>query len=368
MIRLVFIVVILSILFLAWSTASKQAYRLHTHLKTMPHNKCPLTFHADSLVSCHEETDARCQACDENEPRLCIEVTDRSPYKYKLPHSSKELAVPNGKWCLPPKTSDLKCNPMTGDPVLTKQGNTYLWRCQCKYPKLVDNAGVYGDCSEVTACGAKLTASKTTLVCPPESEVCTPGQPWADNPTWDPTAGVCACGPGQVYLERGETKLCVDDLCAPGVTTEGGECRCPLPVTDAQGNKHSFVSYKGQCIEDPCNPAGTFDGRTCQCERPNTIAQLDPLSPVQWSCGSPCSREHNPCGLRGTCKIDKDGKAICTDCVFPNYQSKDKRCNNIVKSQYERCENDQECESLRCATNCRATLWGNADHAVCCGN
>lgn len=371
MIRTLFVVTIISILVIAWFIAYERKLAVHTHLltKITPHDNCPLTFHSDSLVSCHESDD-RCTKCNEYEPRICTEVSDQSPYKYKLNHSSKELSVPNGKWCLPPKTTDLKCNPMSGDPVLTKQGRNYIWRCQCKYPKLVDNTGVYGDCSEIAACGAKLDGQTNTLVCPPRSEVCTPGEPWSDNPTWNPTAAVCRCGPGQVYLERGENKLCVEDPCDPGVTDPNNpeQCICPQPVTDDEGNKVSFVSHNGQCIEDPCNPLGTFDGRTCICEKPNTVAQLDVSSPLQWSCASPCDWKNNPCGTRGTCNIDSNGRAICTNCMFPNYQSKDKRCNNVVKPQYARCSNNRECESLQCGKYCKTQGWGWIDHPVCCPN
>jgi hypothetical protein len=369
MIRTLFVIFIISILIVTWYVYMQRKRDNHTHIlsKMMPHNKCPLTIHKDSLVSCHDD-DNKCGACEEDKPRVCTVVNADNPYSYKLKSNDNPLNVPTGKWCLPPKSTDLTCNPMTGDPVLTKRGSDYIWRCQCKYPKLIDNAGVYGDCSEIAACGAKLAGSTNTLVCPDGSTTCTPGQPWSEDPTWDPMAAVCRCGPYQKYIERGETKLCVDDECFPGETDPNnpGQCLCPDGKTDADGNNVSYVSHNGQCIDDPCNPGGTFDGRTCVCNKPQTVAKLDILSPLKWTCSSPCDWRNNPCGTKGTCKINKDGRAICTDCVFPNYQSKDNRCNNIVKPQYARCKSGLECESRICGKQCKLQRWGWVDHPVCC--
>lgn len=355
---------------IAWYISTQRKLKTHKHLltKTTPHDKCPLSFNINSLVSCHDDED-RCNSCSEKGPRVCVEVTDERPYSYKLDSKSK-VNVPNGKWCLPPIATDLQCNLLTGDPVLTKRGKNYIWRCQCKYPKLIDNEGVYGDCSEIAACGAKLVGSTNTLICPERSEICTPGQPWSENPTWDPTEAICRCGPNQIYIQQGENKLCVDDPCFPGKTdeTNPNECICPHTTKDKDGNITSWVSHNNKCIQDPCNPSGEFDGRKCICSKPNTVAQLNPLSPIEWSCASPCDSLNNPCGSRGKCKVDKNGRAICSDCIFPNYQSDDKKCNNIVKPQYAKCSKDFECESNICSVACKTSGWGWVKHPVCCPN
>ena len=364
---LLFVIVIACFLIIAWVVFEKRKREKHTHLLTQltPHNKCPLTFHINSLRPCASDDD--CGACEENGPRNCVTVTKDSPYEYEL-RDNKKVSVPFGKWCIPPKATSVACNPMTGNPVLVKRGHDHVWRCQCKYPKLVDNAGVFGDCSEVAACGAKLVGSTNTLICPPNSEACTPGQPWSENPTWDPSAAICRCGPGQLYIERGETKLCVEDPCFPGSSTSplSEKCACPAPITDGEGNKISYVALNGRCIKDPCNPKGYFNGKTCVCVHPKSVARIDPLSPVEWSCASPCDANNNPCGDRGKCVLNEEGRAVCSDCAFPNYQSDDKLCNNIVKHQYARCSNDKECESGKCGRNCKTSGWGWVKHPVCC--
>lgn len=322
-------------------------YYLYRHSKHIipPHLKnCPVSFNQTELVEC--EINDNCNNCLQT-PRLCISVNDNNPYTFEK--NASIVKIPDGKWCLPPHAKTLQCNKFSGDPVLSQQGKDFVWRCQCKYPKLVRNAGPFGDCSEIVACG-KLEQPKNNLVCPPNSIACNPGESWNLNPNWDPSAGICRCQTGEKFIQQGETKLCVKDTCSPGKTVNN-TCKCPEKKNKNGSDWISYINQDKQCKQDPCNPHGYFDGTKCICNK-GSISFQDDTSPIGWICKSPCDKGNNPCGNRGTCIFDENGIATCTKCTYPNYQSKDKMCNNKVKPSGSKCENSFECETGWCSTFC----------------
>lgn len=352
---LVIVFMILTMVVLVGSYLYSQTYATaKRHLAFRHHNVCPVSFEADRLKHCVDQTD--CQACENT---ICTNVTTASPYKYS--RGGEILEVPSGKWCLPPKADEIQCNSQTGNPVLTRDPNLnqFLWRCQCKNSKIVRNAGVYGDCNEVVACG------EGDLVCPAGADFCTPGEKWADNPTWDPDAGVCTCPIGKKYVQHQGFKLCEIDSCFPGKTNQDGMCSCPPPINDKHNNWSSTVpSPTGKCISDPCNPSGYSSGGRCVCNSGSLPVQ-DELSPTGWVCKSPCGPKTNPCGSRGKCTFDSSGKVRCTNCRYPNYQSSDGLCNNIVKHGNVECQHSYECETRACDKTL-APIWKIGDGKKYC--
>lgn len=314
--------------------------------------KCSISFEGDRLTKC--ETNADCTEC---ENRSCVSVSDDDPYRYRL--AGETLQVPNGKWCLQPRIDDMPCNELTGDKILSRNPGVanYTWRCQCKNPKTVRNAGVYGDCSEVVACGTG------ELVCPPNSTGCTPGERWTDSRDWDPETGVCRCPTGKKYVVHEGRKLCETDECFPGKSTDDG-CECPQPIKISGNQWKSTINYNNRCIPDPCNPAGYSHGGRCMCEN-GSIPFQDPLSPTGWICKSPCDPKDNPCGNKGRCVFDHKGNVRCEDCRYPNYQSEDGMCGNIVKHGNVPCESEHECETRAC-DKFFAPLWKIGDGQKYC--
>lgn len=329
-------------------------------------NSCPISYDPRKLVACDDDEN-KCSSCSQD-PRVCVSVTPDNPYTLDPNDGSLPFDLPTGKWCLPPKATDLPCNRLAGDPVLSKLGKGYVWRCRCKYPNLVRNAGPFGDCSEVVACD-KLQNPTNNLVCPPKSEFCQPGEEW--NGTWDPTAGVCACAANKRYIQQGSEKLCVTDTCFPGQTDPTlGTCNCPEKGQTEDGSWSSYIVHNNRCITDPCNPHGYFDGVKCVCNE-HSIPYQDSQSPTTWVCKSPCSGQNNPCGNRGTCVFDKTGKTSCTNCKYPNYQSDDGMCGNFKKSEYSVCTSSDQCETNFCTRGCATEVesiwkWATGTNKYCC--
>lgn len=345
----VFILISMTVLFTTYIY-----YRLYEipkrHIPVKRHNVCPVSFNTHSLRHCNDVSD--CQDCDNT---ICMEVSDKNPYIYKV--RNEIINVPNGKWCLPIRAKNTKCNEFTGDPVLTMDNNIFQWRCQCKHPELVRNSGVYGDCNEVVACG------NGNLVCPEGVNFCTPGERWKNNQYWNPEAGVCDCPTGERYVTHKGLKLCKKDACFPGVTQDG-ICRCPSPIKYEHNQWDSTVAHDGKCIPDPCNPDGYFKNGRCMCNKGSVTTQ-DKLSPVGWTCVSPCKMVTNPCGSRGTCVLNSRGDATCVRCKYPNYQSSDGLCNNIVKHGNVECEHSYECETRACDKTL-APIWKMGDGKKYC--
>lgn len=334
-----FVVVIFVLLVVAYAMWSAPAVPRKRVASTA---KCSASFRDDRLTPC--EADDDCAACEDT---MCVDVSREDHYRYG--RAGETLDVPVGRWCLHPKITDMPCNDVTGFRVLTRNptGKGYVWRCHCKNPKTVRNAGVYGDCEEVVACG------RGELVCPPNSTHCRPGEKWKDTRDWDPDTGVCECPDGLKYVVHDGRKLCETDECYPGRASDEG-CTCPAPVV-VDGEYKSTVSVGNKCIPDPCNPSGFTQGGRCVC-RPGSIPFQDELSPTGWVCKSPCDPKDNPCGNKGRCVFDKAGNVSCTDCRYPNYQSKDGMCNNLVKHGNVQCENEYECETRAC-DSFFAPLW-----------
>lgn len=349
----IFVVGIIGLLTVSYVLyVSFAARRAHVE-PSVPRRKCSVSFAGERLTPCTDDGD--CKFCENTS---CTTVSDAEPYRYRM--GEETMKVPNGKWCLQPRVEDMPCNEMTGFRVLTRNPHfsNYAWECHCKNPKTVRNAGVYGDCIEVVACGAG------DLVCPPGSTDCTPGEKWSETSKWNPEAGVCNCPEGLKFVVHEGRKLCEEDDCFPGKVKAGGDgCDCPAPEL-INNEWKSTINIGNQCVPDPCNPSGHMQGGRCVC-RPGSIPYEDSLSPTGWICKSPCDPKDNPCLSKGKCIFDQEGHVKCTDCRYPNYQSDDGLCNNIVKHGNVQCENDSECEILIC-DKMYAPIWNFGDgHKYC---
>lgn len=354
MMNLVIVFIITTLVVLFSSYIYSRVYEApKTHLAFRHHDVCPVSFEPARLKHCSDHTD--CQRCDNT---ICTEVANSSPYEYT--RAGETINVPNGKWCLPPKAVEIQCNIQTGNPVLTHDPNLkkFLWRCQCRNSKLVRNSGVYGDCDDVVACG------DGDLVCPDGASVCKPGEKWKDNPIWDPNIGVCSCPNGKKYVTHQGFKLCEVDSCFPGQTKQDKTCECPAPVKENNQWLSTIPTINGKCIPDPCNPSGYSKGGRCVCTK-GSIPYRDEFSPTGWICKSPCDPKTNPCGDRGMCTFDSTGKVRCANCRYPNYQSSDGLCNNIVKHGNVECQHNYECETRSCDKTL-APIWKIGDGKKYC--
>ena len=316
--------------------------------------KCDVSSDITLLKSCDPTNQDSCNNCSGG-PHSCFTVTDDKPYHFSVDDTI--LNVPNGNWCLPAQTRTVPCNQFTGYPVLTKNDNEYIWRCQCKYPTLFKNAGVWGDCTQEVACNA--LEGQGNLVKPNSSTK------WVDDPTWDPTVGVCKCNNDLKYIDQSNPELgiwskqCVKDSCSPGKTV-GNDClcgdgylKCPTDLPDS--TKSICDPNNPQCIVDPCKPGGYYDinKQICVC---NTDAGYTSIpnsqSPVKSICASPCSPGGiNPCEGKGECYIDStSGKEVvkCKNCIYPWYQDSNNMCNNPMKKNGSKCEHSYECLSGTC--------------------
>ena len=338
--------------------------------------KCPISIHPTKLKSCDPSNPDSCDDCSDG-MHACFTVSDDIPYQVQI--DGKTVNIPNGNWCLPAKVKTLPCNEFSGFPILAKLNETeYVWKCQCKYPSLFTNQGEFGDCTQEVACGAENNDSNH-LVCPPKSTHCKPGTKWVDDPTWEPTSGICSCATGLKYIDKSIpsqgvwNKQCVTDSCSPGKTVNG-KCVCP-PKQDFT-REHGVISYlrcpddmpdsfksncidNPECIQDPCNPGGYYDSNKGKCvcaENRGFIAVEDSTSPVKWICEQGCSGKLNPCGNRGDCVI-KNGKIQCENCHPPwvqnvNYSDCAKKHPNMCMCQQlplnSKCKVDSDCLSGNC--------------------
>lgn len=335
------------------------------------------------MIKCDPNDPKSCDNC--SGPSSCYVVDKDHPYYYtygSLPN--QKIAVPDGTWCLPTKTTTLPCNQFSGYPVLVRlNSQENAWACHCRYPNLFQNKGALGNCTFEVACGYQTGDGQ--LVCPKGSKYCTPDKPWVDQPTYDPIAGVCKCKDGLKYADFSipdqgvYIKACVQDTCTPGKEVDG-KCDCGKPQKHEDGTYTSYIRcpddiIEGQpvpcttdspmCLDDPCNPAGYYDNTTlkCVCTYPGTAPKENENSPVGWVCESPCDPAHNPCGNRGTCYLDQikgDTVAKCKDCLFPWIQDKDNLCQLRLKDPGESCENDSQCFSGNCSPE-----WGWTGPKIC---
>ena len=322
-------------------------------------DKCDISNDPTTLKKCDPTDQDTCNNCA-NGLHSCFQVTDENPFKLDI--GDDTVNVPNGNWCLPAKIESRPCNRFTGYPVLTKLNDTeYAWRCQCKYPSLFNNQGVFGDCINQVACN-----SQGDLVCPDGSDYCTHGDLWPvdESKSWDPTLGVCKCNPGTTYINESNTdKRCVSDTCDPG-TTVGGDCDCSnivsisnvLPYntfikcpTDLPAET-SLCKYSKQCIKDPCNPHGHYNKNTqqCDCDEANGFRTTQSSSsPVKSICFNPCNP--GPCGKRGNCVVDTTtNKATCVNCKSPWFDDDTHMCLTVKQQKNTDCSADSQCISNNC--------------------
>lgn len=337
---------------------------------------CPLTTDSTQLISCDPKDVKSCSACT-NGLYACYTVNKENPYTYKEQNSTIVMKVPDGTWCLPTKTTSLKCTETTGFPILTKISNTEnAWTCHCRYPELFTTKGPYGDCMYEVACN-KADGETGRLVCPEKATFCIPGQPF--DGTWDPSVGVCACKDSYTYVDKPNpedpsrnAKFCLQDTCYPGKTDPKDPTRCDCSnistATLTNEGYETYLSYPGDitppegtyptktCIRDPCNKGGVYDSSAvggCRCDKLATKVVDDPFSPTGFSCSDPCVPDkNNPsaesvCGGRGTCTVvtDSEGKskAECINCKYPYFNDPSMRCLGQKKASGTSCSNGDEC-------------------------
>lgn len=293
------------------------------------------------------------------------------PTPYFWQKGRQKITLPeseSGKgWCLPPIVEGAKCNPYTADSLLVqnvddKGKTTYSWGCYCKMPSLMQH-----DNTPSSNCSALVGCSGYDLYIPPPmdaAQTCTsnaqclqantrccssdkclktntesfpstsPGKclsRWTLGDTArNPRLGTCDCPTGTYYLNTtiGDyvTKTCSVDPCGEaGVKTPGTFlCECKpgfvscgvtpsnnVEVTDARCASTTTVN---RCIPDPCAPGGVMKrGGGCTCNKGYTQVK-DDNAVGGYSCKELCNP--GPCGERGTCTVDTDGKESCV-CKSP---------------------------------------------------
>lgn len=137
---------------------------------------------ATSMTKCVLGTND-CNVCLNNPKFSCVEVTESSPYVWKVKDNCTvgglctnyegtciaeknetfcEITAPPTDpgfgWCLPKiEDTDVVCNPYTSNYVLQEvdsSTSTYKWACRCKYPNLFGHSSDSGsNCTLVKACG-----------------------------------------------------------------------------------------------------------------------------------------------------------------------------------------------------------------------
>jgi hypothetical protein len=460
------IIIIVSLLFIA--LVFYAIFKSHTtHVNPPPpdkHYQCP-TVPITALRKCDPTNQSACQECCvpgaegscKPEPYYCVTVDKDHPMKWSINPDvncaktpQKCVDIPDGSWCLPVKVESDHCNAFTSIPVLSRiNPGLWRWRCDCKYPELVTKNNLDADCTSVIACDP-IKNPDNTIVCPPltcnpkcdpGTEVCcggrcrpistcdpkckdgetccdgncyslpcTPGQPWTEDPTWDPVLyGVRKChGAGERPFKRYDTVTgrymmeCVNDFCAPGGSYDSDDntCKCdPKTGTPGKGDYSSWVNcpedvqdHSGsgginfkescppvgsactdgqtcdhQCVKDPCNPLGYFDKTSgkCVCDgSPYAAESQDLASPVGSICTDMCDgpggKEPNaPCGglklnnplHRGTCYINDAKEPKChTPCDHANgyIQGPNGLCEGTCTTTGNDCSDDECCPGLGC--------------------
>ena len=274
------------------------------------------------------------------------------------------IDIPDGKWCLP-RVKTNACNQFSGDSILVKEGESYAWKCNCKYPDLFNNKGEFGDCINEIACGAEY--GHGNLVCSDDIEVCKDRKgderKWVENPDWDPKYGICECNNSLSFVDESDyskdiyMKKCLHDNCYPGTKDpKSNNCECPdgyisCPSDIPSNNKNRCMV--SQCIKDPCLPYGTYqnnDGNiTCKCNDGYTLKETD-QSIIGHICYKPCDEYNNPCGDRGTCYVNENNVAKCKNCVRKKGWGQDNNnlCKQHLKYIGEDCKHDSECITNDC--------------------
>jgi len=349
---------------------------------------CPLDPSDKVLVACDLTDSTSCTDCAHGF-HSCYKVDTDHPYQFKAPSSEVLINVPDGTWCLPTKTTTLNCTEATGVPILAQlNSNENVWMCSCKYPRLFNSEGAFGDCLYETACSRLDDESKSHLICPltvenPEDNYCKPNSTFLSNPTWNPTLGICDCkstdAPEYLNLEDGQIKICVADSCTPG-KKKGDDCDCGS-ISDIKTDAVPYKTYiscnsqtkqgtcktGSQCIPDPCNPGGITGGdeNECICTAPDYIQQPNSNSPTGYICENLCTN-NGPCGNRGTCYLastDTEKVALCTNCNYPWLQGTETvladtgLCSYIRKSIGQSCNSNIECLSNDCEN--QYLFWGD---------
>jgi hypothetical protein len=150
---------------------------------------------------------------------------------------------------------------------------------------------------------------------------------------------------------------CINNFCVStaNICETDDYCNQPIPC-DNFGN---IKCESGTCTNGICDPPENrktckkdlsyYDKneKKCVCN-PGMTNVFDNYSLVGQKCIDPCSE--NPCGNRGICYIDKDGKQKCKDCNQPYSNSGDNtnKCMTILTGDYFPCDKNEECWSNIC--------------------
>jgi len=320
-------------LLVVFSTTKKPPH----HITIGPQKKisCPLD-DVKKLTKCDPSDVNACTNCEQG-LFTCLKVDEKNPFSIKI--NKKPVMVPSGNWCLPPVYVSNPCNPNSGFPILEKKNDReYDWNCQCKYPSLFNTQGVGGDCTYQVACGGP----SYPLVCPEGSKFCTPGKPWIEESTYDPSVTVCKCPSGETHVERPDgTKDCLRDTCAPGgkYNKDTDKCDCDAKQGGA-GTWKSFIEtkdidsdqraqYPNQCLKDPCNPHGYYDPTQSKCVCDPNYYNTPADTVVKQVCTMPCEN-NGPCSKRGDCVYDpKTNKTTCANCRGGFVQDEKNQCSQL---------------------------------------
>lgn len=330
----------------------------------------------------------------------CIQCNDGL---YSCQNIDKDLPIkdgdftttlPKGKWCLPTKVENEKCNPYTSDPILTKiDDNLYKWICNCKYPNWVNSHSVGGNCNKQIACNHQYDPDNNYLMyCKNQGDykqvvnnkgelttICKDGSKpikWDDNSNIQLENTFCKCGSNSYFFENKDLKVkqCVLNPCGDkgrvNYDSSGNMyCICPPGKVSCR----QLLEDKQQecgigCIDDPCKPNGTLNGKgTCDCNNGYEFMEDN-----KYLTGGYCMKKDDACNLlSNTCTEYRGGS--CTTCIEPSGELSISvpYCYNC--SYYKGFNNTSKPDCKFIANNCTpCALWfvdPNSDynHACCTG-
>ena len=318
--------------------------------------ECPLPGNKEGkeVRKCENVND--CNNCEGLDLSMsCVTVDDDNPYEYKNSSTGDKGSIQNGKWCLPTKidTEELKCNPFTGNPVLTlKNDGEMSWECICKDEKKFSKNYNTGDCSVPSDCYGGdyvcITNSCGDNVKKNDRLSDNAEKTWKLNLSEKNWACRCPGGASANLTTNDGTPYCNNACVNSGGTLNGdGSCDCSKKNDGsiacgknlASSNFCSRVDLldkEEMCIPDPCKSRSPgveknkFNLDTGKCECDNMKGYL-PGGPD----GDQC--EHSNCPV--AVQLNDDGTRTCTHCDSMNdslhqyYSEDEKNDPNIVSKE-----------------------------------
>ena len=296
---------------------------------------------------------SKCQ-CVEDPTKIlgcmsCQEIKDENSFLISVPQSSctdpfewdsksNKCYLKPGKYCLPVKLDDIKCNQYTGNKVLTKADEiaSYKWTCICKDDTLFSNYPNPGDdCVGIQVCGMEGKPNPENVLGPGRKLVKYDdiNQLWTGD-NFDPILdGACNCNVGEesknlncdhtesTYVNCVKNLVCQPNSCGllPKDKDNENKCQCPdglINCYDLTFKKDpqtgtfydiGFCKYPS-CITDPCNTDGMtgnyFDVNTQQCVCDSSQGYYSYINEFMEypTCQKLCV-DNGPCANRGNCKI-----------------------------------------------------------------